>query len=279
MRKAPPPPVSPPVRGAEPPSVSSAGGGPTVIADYAADSRCSHIVMAVGDSGGFADVFHRRTPLKLLNAAGLPLTWGVSQFNGQAKWVWKTWVEPRPLYLPAGQLLAGRPVVVTFAYAHCTTICPVIVSEVLGARDKLALHKPVVLIVTLDPWRDTPARAVIDDLSETEFGILEALYHKGPLLLGDVQKKILLSSGGVTYAVDRLAEKGLVERRECSSDRRARYAARHGSGRRDRDGRADAGRRRRGGDGRGKREGRRRRAGAALRRWAGGRGRRGGGLA
>ena len=63
------------------------------------------------------------------------------------------------------------------------------------------------------------------DLTETEFGILEALYHKGPLLLGDVQKKILLSSGGVTYTVDRLADKGLVERRECQSDRRARYAA------------------------------------------------------
>lgn len=62
-------------------------------------------------------------------------------------------------------------------------------------------------------------------LTATEFGILEALYHKGPLLLGDVQKKILLSSGGVTYTVDRLAEKGLVERRECPSDRRARYAA------------------------------------------------------
>ena len=72
--------------------------------------------------------------------------------------------------------------------------------------------------------------AVLEDLSETEFGILEALYHKGPLLLGDVQKKILLSSGGVTYAVDRLAEKGLVERRECSSDRRARYAALTASG-------------------------------------------------
>jgi MarR family transcriptional regulator, 2-MHQ and catechol-resistance regulon repressor len=67
--------------------------------------------------------------------------------------------------------------------------------------------------------------AVLEDLSETEFGILEALYHKGPLLLGDVQKKILLSSGGVTYAIDRLADKGLVERRECASDRRARYAA------------------------------------------------------
>lgn len=65
----------------------------------------------------------------------------------------------------------------------------------------------------------------LHELTLTEFTILEALYHKGPLLLGDVQKKILLSSGGVTYTVDRLAEKGLVERRECVSDRRARYAA------------------------------------------------------
>lgn len=63
------------------------------------------------------------------------------------------------------------------------------------------------------------------DLTHTEFEILEALYHKGPLLLGDVQRKILLSSGGVTYTIDRLCDKGLVERRECASDRRARYAA------------------------------------------------------
>jgi MarR family transcriptional regulator, 2-MHQ and catechol-resistance regulon repressor len=61
-------------------------------------------------------------------------------------------------------------------------------------------------------------------LTLSEFQILEALYHKGPLLLGDVQKKILLSSGGVTYTVDRLAEKGLVERKECETDRRARWA-------------------------------------------------------
>ena len=67
-------------------------------------------------------------------------------------------------------------------------------------------------------------------LTVTEFGILEALYHKGPLLLGDVQRKILLSSGGVTYTVDRLEEKGFVERRECEHDRRARYAALTASG-------------------------------------------------
>ena len=62
-------------------------------------------------------------------------------------------------------------------------------------------------------------------LTLTEFAILEVLYHKGPLLLGEVQKRILVSSGGVTYLVDRLEEKGLVERRACTEDRRARYAA------------------------------------------------------
>jgi MarR family transcriptional regulator, 2-MHQ and catechol-resistance regulon repressor len=62
-------------------------------------------------------------------------------------------------------------------------------------------------------------------LSTGEFAILEALHHKGPLLLGELQRKILVSSGGVTYLVDRLEAAGLVERRECENDRRARYGA------------------------------------------------------
>jgi MarR family 2-MHQ and catechol resistance regulon transcriptional repressor len=62
-------------------------------------------------------------------------------------------------------------------------------------------------------------------LTVTEFGILEALYHKGPLLLGEVQRKILVSSGGITFLVDKLADRGLVERKACPTDRRARYAA------------------------------------------------------
>ena len=44
------------------------------------------------------------------------------------------------------------------------------------------------------------------------------------MLLGEVQKKILVTSGGITYLVDRLVAKGLVKRQECPSDRRARYA-------------------------------------------------------
>jgi MarR family transcriptional regulator, 2-MHQ and catechol-resistance regulon repressor len=62
-------------------------------------------------------------------------------------------------------------------------------------------------------------------LTVGEFGILESLFHKGPMLLGEVQKRILVSSGGITYLVDRLEDKGLVERQDCPGDRRARYAA------------------------------------------------------
>lgn len=95
-----------------------------------------------------------------------------------------------------------------------------------GAAQERALK----LFVVLNRATNAVSRRIHEEfdargLTATEFGILEALYHKGPLLLGDVQRKILLSSGGVTYTIDRLAEKGLVERRECPSDRRARYAA------------------------------------------------------
>jgi MarR family 2-MHQ and catechol resistance regulon transcriptional repressor len=62
------------------------------------------------------------------------------------------------------------------------------------------------------------------DITTTEFGILEVLYHKGPLLLGEIQRKVLVTSGGITYLVDRLVEKGLVTREACPTDRRARYA-------------------------------------------------------
>lgn len=54
----------------------------------------------------------------------------------------------------------GRPVLVTFAYAHCETVCPLVVQDVLRARRALAdlPAPPAVVVVTLDPWRDTPSR-------------------------------------------------------------------------------------------------------------------------
>jgi len=52
----------------------------------------------------------------------------------------------------------GRPVLVTFAYAHCQTVCPVVVHETLEAQRATEDLQTAVVIVTLDPWRDTPAR-------------------------------------------------------------------------------------------------------------------------
>ena len=63
------------------------------------------------------------------------------------------------------------------------------------------------------------------DLTVGEFAVLEVLHHRGPLLLSQLKDKVLVSAGGVTYLVDRLAERGLVERRRCEHDRRAFYAA------------------------------------------------------
>jgi MarR family 2-MHQ and catechol resistance regulon transcriptional repressor len=62
-------------------------------------------------------------------------------------------------------------------------------------------------------------------LTLAEFGALEALYHRGDMLLSDLQRRILVSSGGITFLVDRLTKKGLVTRRRCTDDRRARFAS------------------------------------------------------
>jgi len=72
--------------------------------------------------------------------------------------------------------------------------------------------------------RHVSADVARHELTASEFGILEALYHKGPLLLGDLQRKILVTSGGVTYLVDRLTAKGLVTRESFPGDKRSRFA-------------------------------------------------------
>ena len=56
----------------------------------------------------------------------------------------------------------------------------------------------------------------------SDFAILEALLHKGPLPVNEIGKKILLTSGSITAAVDRLEDRKLVERRAHGTDRRAK---------------------------------------------------------
>jgi MarR family 2-MHQ and catechol resistance regulon transcriptional repressor len=58
------------------------------------------------------------------------------------------------------------------------------------------------------------------DLTTPQFGALEALYHLGPLSLGELADKLLVTGGNVTYVMDRLESRGLVTRDRSPDDRR-----------------------------------------------------------
>ncbi|HXI91067.1 MAG TPA: MarR family transcriptional regulator [Blastocatellia bacterium] len=60
------------------------------------------------------------------------------------------------------------------------------------------------------------------EMCGSDFAVLEALLHKGPLPVNEIGKKVMLTSGSITVAVDRLEAKELVERRAHGTDRRAR---------------------------------------------------------
>jgi MarR family 2-MHQ and catechol resistance regulon transcriptional repressor len=60
------------------------------------------------------------------------------------------------------------------------------------------------------------------DLCLTDFAALEALLHKGPLTISEIQDKVMLASGSMTAAIDRLEKMGLVVRKSTAKDRRAR---------------------------------------------------------
>lgn len=61
-------------------------------------------------------------------------------------------------------------------------------------------------------------------LNLTEFAVLELLYHKGDQPIQHIGKKVLLSSGSITYVVDKLEKKKLIVRKPCLKDRRVTWA-------------------------------------------------------
>ena len=57
-------------------------------------------------------------------------------------------------------------------------------------------------------------------LTISQFGVLEALHHKGPLCQRDIAAKILKSTGNITLVIDNLEKQELVKRERTSEDRR-----------------------------------------------------------
>ena len=60
-------------------------------------------------------------------------------------------------------------------------------------------------------------------LGLSDFAIMEALLHKGPLPINQIGEKVLLTSGSMTAAINRLEKVGLVKRVQDHSDGRYFY--------------------------------------------------------
>ena len=84
-------------------------------------------------------------------------------------------------------------------------------------------HLWLILWRAYDSMREHAERNIASlGLGFSDFAVLEYLLHKGPSPVNLIGAKIRLTSGSITAAVDRLERKGMVERRDDSTDRRAR---------------------------------------------------------
>ena len=63
-------------------------------------------------------------------------------------------------------------------------------------------------------------RAVLGDLTTSQFGVMEALLHLGPMSQSEIGAKILKSSGNITLVIDNLEKCDLVRRQTDLKDRR-----------------------------------------------------------
>lgn len=58
-------------------------------------------------------------------------------------------------------------------------------------------------------------------LTTMQFAVLEALYHKGDLKIGEIIEKVLTTGGNMTVVINNLAREGLVEKHPAPTDSRA----------------------------------------------------------
>ncbi len=61
---------------------------------------------------------------------------------------------------------------------------------------------------------------ILEGLTPSQFGVLETLYHLGPLCQGEISHKLLKSTGNITLVLDNLEKRGLIERQRSREDRR-----------------------------------------------------------
>ncbi len=90
--------------------------------------------------------------------------------------------------------------------------------------DIAGIHLWLILMKAYRALAQVDARSVAaSGLGLSDFGVLEILLHKGPLPVNTIGRQVMLTSGSITTAVDRLEEKQLVRRKACPKDRRVTY--------------------------------------------------------
>jgi MarR family 2-MHQ and catechol resistance regulon transcriptional repressor len=84
-------------------------------------------------------------------------------------------------------------------------------------------HVFLVLMKAFRAAAEYASRTRLDsELGDSDFRVLEALLHKGPMPVNTIGPKVFLTPGSISVAVDRLFEKGLVTRVDSETDRRVR---------------------------------------------------------
>ncbi|GIN59977.1 MarR family transcriptional regulator [Lederbergia ruris] len=92
--------------------------------------------------------------------------------------------------------------------------------------EELSLKLFVVLTRALDSIKKRVEENIKGlGLNTTEFAVLELIYHKGDQPIQKIGEKVLIASSSITYVVDKLEKKKLLERKPCPKDRRITFAA------------------------------------------------------
>jgi len=91
------------------------------------------------------------------------------------------------------------------------------------AQDASGVHVWLVLMKAFQALMPHAAESIErTELGHSDFRVLEALLHKGPLPVNTLGPKVWLTPGSISVAVDRLVKKGLVSRKDHPGDRRVR---------------------------------------------------------
>ena len=101
-----------------------------------------------------------------------------------------------------------------------------------GPTNTSGIHLWLILMKAYRALAQVDARSIASSgLGISDFAVLEILLHKGPLPVNAIGRNVMLTSGSITTAIDRLERKRFVRRQACPNDRRVTYVTLTATGR------------------------------------------------